>query len=346
MACKFIITIDTEVHVSNPAQDNPGSQIYGQTADGREVGISYMMDQLARRGFPATFFFTPYATHRWGEETLGAIARDITSRSFDLQLHTHVEETAWDGQIRPWMSDHPYEAQRGLIRMGIDRLTRWTGIAPTWHRAGQLGANRDTVRACAAEGLRGDSSFLYGWWQCDGIGLSRDERNLPREVEGIVELPITTFRTLPILRNYRPLDVNLCIIEELVGITRRAVARGTPYLVLLMHSFSFVRKVGASYHCQEAERAKFEALLDALGRIQGLEMTDLRRCGLDATALPRPSGFRSHDLRADVNWTYKRSWLHWDRGWKNRLLALFPLGVLLVVLILAGLVWSGAPFGR
>lgn len=321
---RLFITVDSEVCVYDPAVDTPDTQIWGATRDGMNYGITFIMDELASRGWTCTFFLNVYDSELWGEQAIAEIARTILARGFDLQLHTHVY-----GE----MSVHSFKEQCRLIREGSDRLQEWTGIRPIWHRAGNLSANRDTLRACAAEGFVGDSSYLYGWPQCAQIGatsgwrtsstaLYADSeetrlRNQLRDCEGVLEVPVTTFRTLPVLRNYRHLDIDACTFQELISIVRQAVKKNVSPVVLLMHSFSFVRRTECGYVPHDANIRKFRRLLETLKVMHDVSIETV--CTL------REPLFDSPEFTTGLVLTYHRAWAHFNRSWKHKLIALLPL---------------------
>jgi len=358
----LFITVDAEVCAYDPKVDTPETQIWGKTVDGAAYGIGFIMDELAARGWTCTFFLNVYDTNLWGEDPIAAIARTIIARGFDVQLHTHVEET---GHLKG-LSSFPLPDQCRILRQGADLLEKWTGVRPIWHRAGNLCANLDTLRACAAAGFVGDSSYLYGWPQCAelanrsqigatfqkkarrtcstalcaesegrrsqiGATSNANARNLIRQLYGILELPITTFRTLPLLHNYRHLDLDACTYQELISIVRQAVRQGLPHVVLLMHSFSFVRRTDRGYVANMENALKFKRFLSAVEQINGIEVVDLKGTNTPH-ANPLPQGERAPDLSSGLLLTYHRAWEHRGRSWKHKLLVLIPV-VLLVMLV-------------
>jgi len=360
MPTRLHITVDAEVCVYDPALDTPDTQIWGKTSDGGSFGIGFIMDELAARGWTCTFFLNVYDTDVWCEEPIATIARTIKARGFDVQLHTHIPlSSMWEGQSPAatvtgtvpaaslkGLSAYSLSDQRRLLREGADRLEHWTGIRPLWHRAGNLCANLDTVRACAAEGFAGDSSYLYGWPQCASLGAGDRLRNELRLLEGIRELPITTFRTLPVLHNYRHLDLDACTDRELIAITRQAARQGVPHIVLLLHSFSFVRRTDQGYVANEENIVKFRTLLRAAEGVKNLEVIALSALNtLHPNPLPLRPGHGKHegerkdamagegvfDLYSGLFLTYHRAWAHWGRSWKHKVMALAPLIVLLAV---------------
>ena len=340
---QLVITVDTEVRVGDKALDNPDTQIYGQTATGGTYGITYIMDRVSQHGAWCTFFVNVYDTDLWGQETVADVTREISRRSFDLELHTHVEHLDMYGRssasiVQRGMSECSFERQRGILRDGIARIHKWTGRCPSWHRAGDLYVNLQTLRACGEAGLYGDSSFLFGWSQCMGLGIGPAQRNLPHLFGEVLELPVTTFQALPLLHYFRHFSLDACTLNELIAVTKEAIRGKLKYLVLLMHSFSLVKKIGGGYVCHEENCEKLDGFLDFASRVEGLEITpicDLQKRGLEIVCSEEKTLTR--DLYTGFLLTYERAWRHWHRGMKNKVFALVPI---LACLAALGLVWA------
>ncbi len=333
MNTKLTFTIDVEVFVRDPALDNPDSQIYGRTHDGSEYGIRYIMDQLQKRSWSATFFFNVYDTRRWGESRWRDIACEINARGFDVQLHTHVEMLEWfTGRKLNNISDYSVEDQSRIIRHGADLLESWLGKRPTWHRAGNLGANRDTLSALASESFIGDSSFAGGWEACRDIGIPARQRNAIQRIGGVLEVPITTFQDLPWIPHYRQLDVNACILDEFKTVLRQAAVHGMSRPVLIMHSFSFVQKKGGQYLPRHDEIKKFEMFLEHLEQITDVHVTALASEIPASTDMEQPQN-HAYNLKTDLALTYKRAFLHRDRSLRNKLFTLLPFFFAVVLLV-------------
>jgi len=332
---KLIFSIDTEVGVYDSdfdaAIDNPESQMYGRTPQG-EYGIRYIMDKLAAHGCRGTFFLTPYEHRLWGEETLAQVARDITERGFDCQLHSHVDDLEWlVGARRKEIGEFGYEDQLSILRHGKDLLEKWTGKPLRWHRGGHLSCNRDTLRALEELGFFGDASFCQGWESCAMLGIDAARRNRPQRVGALWEMPLSTYRTLPCIQNYRHMDVNVSIVPELKKSVRQAIDGGLPYLVVLMHSNSFVRRVDGEYMLRDKSIVQFDEFLEFLSQQDGLEFTDLGSISADeiaAAAVHEPQ----QDLYSGYLLSYLRAAKQWRRGRKNQIFVAAPIVAALLAL--------------
>jgi hypothetical protein len=222
-----------------------------------------------------------------------------------------------------------------VLQEGVELLGEWIDKRPTWHRAGNLAATRDTLRACRAVGLLGDSSFAYGWPQSSDLGIRREQRNDIQSLEGVVELPVTTFQSLPLFDNFRYLELKACTLNELCTVTRHAVKLRMPHVVFVMHSFSLVRRVGSGYYAAEADLDRFRRYLDFVAAEPGLLVESF--CDLDLRSVAGPAD-ESPGGRLGTGFvlTYGRAWEHRKRGWKNRAILLAPVVASAVAL---GAVW-------
>jgi|GEM_PF-2456336 len=331
---KLIFSIDTEVCVYDEgfdaALDNPETQMYGRTPQG-DFGIHYIMDKLAAHGCRGTFFLTPYEHRMWGEETLAQVARDISERGFDCQLHSHVDDLEWlVGAEKKEIGEFGYDDQFTILQHGKKLLEQWTGKPVRWHRGGHLSCNRDTLRALEALEFFGDASFCQNWESCAELGITSERRNQPQRIGAIWEMPLSSYRTLPLIDNYRHMDINVSIVPELKKAVRQAVDGGLPYLVVLMHSNSFVRRVGDQYQARDASVAQFDEFLEFVGNQPGLKHTDLgsineREIAVAATCEPR------RDLYSGYLLSYLRAAKHWRRGRKNQIFVMAPVAATLLL---------------
>ncbi len=341
MTTRLIFSIDTEVSVRGNECDAPDVQIYGQCRDG-EFGINFIANELSRFGWQATYFLHVYDVHLWGEETYQKICDDIQTHGGDVQLHTHVENLSQiTGRQLDHISQYSLKEQRDLLRQGIENIKRWTGRKPLWHRAGNLGANRDTLRACAAEGLIGDSSYAYGWNNCSELERGFLNRNRLERQNGAWELPVTTAQCVTGLKMVRHFDINACSLEELKSVTKQAVDEGEPYLVMLMHSFSFITRAAdpADVRARNEEIEKLKAFLTWAATIDGLEVTTFSELTDDVL---KQSEIESRNtqpakLITGVVPTGRRVWRYRHRSRKSQLVCYAPF-VLLAAVALAFLI--------
>lgn len=169
MVTKVQFTVDTELSLKlfqegASAQENFDSSIAGKCRDG-EFGIFYQMDRLEAFGLTGVFFVDPMPALVYGPAVIARIVEPILQRGHEVQLHIHTEwlEFAQD-------HEHAHLRGRNIADFGLDdqisllsqarALLMMAGAPkPTAFRAGNFGANDDTLRALNAIGVQYDSSF-------------------------------------------------------------------------------------------------------------------------------------------------------------------------------------------
>ena len=319
---KLIISIDTEVSGSILNIDTPDRQFYGKIDGGRELGVNYIMDTLSFYGWKCTFFISVFDSYKWGEEILEGLVRNIVDRGFDVQLHTHIEfDNKWK---KSFLKNYDLDKQVQFICKGKELLTKWSGKTPLWHRAGHLAADNNTLEACRNLGLN-DSSYAYGWSTCEDLKKDPIFRNTLDYTNGIYELPLTTFRTISGLNHFRVLDINNCVLAELVSVIDQAIAEEAEYIVLLMHSFSFVRRKSNKYISRSREVNRFERLLKYCQNKKEIEV-----CGYESIIFSSKASNESFDPVSGFLPTYLNAFINIQKGRVNWFIVLFPFILIIV----------------
>ena len=215
---QFIVTIDTETYLVDGNLVPFDPNIYGTFPDGT-YGTERFMDVCDQYGARATFFVDVYMHHRYGHDPVAELCAKIHERGHDVQLHTH---TSWlPGSRSDLLNHYEYDEQVEILTEGRDLIEEWTGRTPRAFRAGAYGANLDTIRALKKTGFTIDSSYFPGHRNCE---LSRQidsgVTNSPFLIEGILELPVTTYWLLntPLKRKNSKVDFNACSLSELQNV--------------------------------------------------------------------------------------------------------------------------------
>ncbi|UVI40379.1 polysaccharide deacetylase family protein [Qipengyuania spongiae] len=197
------ITIDTEYSYGLAARKRPVSHaenfarsISCETPDGA-VGIGYQMDVFDRYGIKGVFFVDPMPAFVYGVEAIADIVGPIVARGHDVQLHLHAEWLALAGNANPLgnrtgrnIRDFAFEEQCQLIDHARGVLMAAGAPRPVAFRAGNYGANDDTLRALAELGFTHETSHCPGIAASEcGIALGAEDRH-PMARHGVVEVPI------------------------------------------------------------------------------------------------------------------------------------------------------------
>jgi hypothetical protein len=248
-----MITVDTEYasgYVASGDADSCGENfarcLSCDTPSGA-VGIHYQMEIMDRHGLKAVFFVDPMPALVWGDEAVERIVTPILARGHDVQLHLHTEWLALAGRSSPIapgrtgrnLADFTCGEQEALIGWAAERLVSAGARYPLAFRAGNYGANDDTLRALARLGIAFDSSFAPALVGGDcGIGLGRDDL-APVSREGVRELPIAAIAARGGLRHAQ---LTALSISELKAAIRHARDADWAAFVLVSHSFEMMNR--------------------------------------------------------------------------------------------------------
>ncbi|NRR30564.1 hypothetical protein HSX11_10225 [Oxalobacteraceae bacterium] len=252
------LTVDTELWPAQagwPRRPLPASKhdfseelavdIHGQTSAGC-YGLPYQIGCFNRHGLRATYFVEALFSQReGGAAALAHICGLIQRGGHEVQLHLHGEWLAeLDHPVQPrrhcqYLSQLPLAAQSELIKTGIAALAQAGVPGVQAFRAGSYGANLDTLRALAQNGMHVDSSYnpsyLNGQW-----GSRRIDQ--PCRIDGVWEFPIASFHDFA--RHSRHAQLSACSSAELRHALLSAWRARWPAFVIVLHSFELIRKNG------------------------------------------------------------------------------------------------------
>jgi peptidoglycan/xylan/chitin deacetylase (PgdA/CDA1 family) len=264
-----LLTVDTEADI-HQGRIIPLEQMVYCRVNGVEYGINRMMDIAERYDATMTFFVSVFEHRRLGMEPVKKVCKDIHQRGHDVQLHTHPN---WIYEHR-FMWGYPLEKQIELIREGKEVIYESIGKYPIAHRAGGFGANEETLIALTENGIKVDSTFLYGRYS--RLNHSKFQPNNVSKFHGVLEIPVTVFNQFKIgnIQPKRPFDINANSFSELIFVLNSARKLGIPFVNLLMHSFSFVYfgKDRQNLRPNNHDLKKFEKLLHYINVQDGFEV--------------------------------------------------------------------------
>ncbi|WP_156840792.1 polysaccharide deacetylase family protein [Novosphingobium aquimarinum] len=283
------LTIDTEFSsgmfgqgAARDWEDNFRTCIACETSKG-DVGIFYQMDVADRHGLKLVFFVDPMPALVWGIEPIKRVVGPILERGHDVQLHLHTEWLAF-AESNPLgsrtgknLADFSAEDQLVLLTVALETLMAAGAPFPTAFRAGNYGADDNTLRCLSQLDIPFDTSFPPGLDQSD-CRLSFGAHVLtPTQMHGVTELPIGAISSRGDSR--RHVQLTAMSDWELRDATRHAVAAGWPALVIVSHSFEMMnRKRGTS---NRIVRYRFEQYCEWLAGQSAARTADLRDPGLN-----------------------------------------------------------------
>jgi hypothetical protein len=118
------------------------------------------MDVFERHGIKAVFFVDPMPALVWGTAAIEDVVGPIVVRGHDVQLHIHTEWLELAGDANPLgmrtgmnIKDFGVEEQCVLLDYARGVLIAAGAPGPVAFRAGNYGANDDTLRALAQLGI-------------------------------------------------------------------------------------------------------------------------------------------------------------------------------------------------
>jgi hypothetical protein len=293
-------TIDTEYepgftarHGRDSRRANFERSILGLTADG-DAGINYQMNMFDEHGLKAVFFVDPMPALLWGTGAIADIVEPILERGHDVQLHLHTEWLALAGAANPLgrrcganLKDFTFEEQCRLIDWARTALMDAGAPPPVAFRAGNFGANDDTLRALAALGLSHDSSHSPGFAAspCE-IGLGPGHRRPVRRL-GVIEVPVGCIED--VAEGLRHTQLTALSLRELLGAVRHARDHDINDLTLVSHSFELLCR--DRVRINRIVKRRFDRLCEALGAMRGVGTTTyaLHRPTARQHPYPRPA---------------------------------------------------------
>lgn len=248
---KVFITVDTEHSIGGafryPNLNPVGNEkrIFGKFGN-HFYGIPLIMDIADKYGLPVVFFLEVLNHHYFGKNESRQVCEYILDRGHDVQLHLHPvylnfkEDHPECLKFKDNMSFYSLNEQIELLGEGKHLLEEYGVKNVTAFRAGNYGANIDTLKALSENGFLFDSSYNLAFPNKSRL-ISNDVFNDITKIEGIFELPITCFNEkLPLLVNkVVPMDINAASFSEMKEMLIYASKNNFKCVTIIFHSFSF-----------------------------------------------------------------------------------------------------------
>ena len=276
---RLYITIDTEYSFGLARrmggagrEENLARNVLGKVPGGA-LGIHYQMDLFDRQGLKGVFFVDPMPALVWGTEAVADVVGPIVARGHDVQLHLHSEwlELAGSASILPGRTGSnlhafSFEEQCRLIDYARDVLMAAGAPRPVAFRAGNYGANDDTLRALAELGIAFDTSHSPGiaGGQCR-ISMGPDDRRVC-DCLGVTEVPIGAICAGA--GGLRHFQLTALTHGEILAALGHACAQQQSQITLVSHSFELLSR--DRLRANRFVQRRFERLCAGIGRIAGL----------------------------------------------------------------------------
>lgn len=278
---RVFITIDTEyssgLYTGRSQADraeNFGRSIACVTPDG-SAGIDHKLTLLAQHGQKAVFFVDPMPALVWGVAAIEDIVGPIIAAGQDVQLHCHTEWLEHAGPDNPLASgatgknltDFTFEDQCAIIDYARATLIAAGAPAPVAFRAGNYGANDETLRALATLGIGYDSSHcpaLVGTGACQ-ISLGAEDTD-PVGHMGVIEVPVGAIGAMG--GGLRHAQITALTLAEQLCAIRHARDCGRGSFTLVSHSFELINR--RRLMVNHIVRRRFIGLVKALASMRGV----------------------------------------------------------------------------
>lgn len=273
------LTIDTEYSAALaqgpgavPREENFRRAIAGRVSGG-EAGIFFQMDVLERHGCKGVFFVDPLPGLLWGTRAIADIVGPIVERGHDVQLHCHTEWLALAGERNPLdrktgrnMADFSLDDQVRILEIARDLLVSAGAPPPVAFRAGNYGANDDTLRALRRVVIAYDTSHCPGIaGSACRIGLGAQDRSPLRRL-GVIEVPVGCIDGRS--GRLRHAQVTALSLREMCEAVVHARDAGLAAFTVVSHSFELLSQDRTRVN--SIVRRRFERLCRAIETTPGV----------------------------------------------------------------------------
>jgi len=312
------LTVDTEiwpfatdwpVNALPPSKSDFSAEIAcyirGQTGSG-DYGVQFQMELLNRNKLKATYFVEALFAGRAGARPLRDIVGQVQAAGHEVQLHVHTEwlrelaDPDLPAEFQQHIREFSEEVQTRIIAKGIANLRQAGARNVCAFRAGNYGANLETLRALARNGIVFDTSHNACFLDTECQIRTDEPLQQPTMIDGVYEFPVSVFSDYP--GHVRPAQVCACSFQELEAALLQAWRAGWYSFVIVWHSFELMRRVR-----EPGRRApdwmhirRFEQLCGFLAANREKFRTAVFS-EIDARTLP--SNGRSHPLTSPLRYT-------------------------------------------
>jgi hypothetical protein len=258
-------------------------------------GVPRIMDILEENGLRGTFFIEVFAAMNGFHSELAKAYCDIVKRDHDVQLHLHpIHYYYWmrqKGQLdietlpveKDMIGTLPPDSQLEMLKKGISLFRELVGRSPIAFRAGNFGADMNTLDALERIGIRIDSSFNAACTKGSCRLESGGAINRPWQHGALWEIPVTTFETGAWgIRGWKPLNINAVSLWEMTHALEQVERIGLTTATFIAHSFSLFKTADPQFRRLRPDRLvlrRFQGLCRFLkersGRFPAVRFSDL-----------------------------------------------------------------------
>ncbi|MDA0578701.1 MAG: hypothetical protein O3B24_11460 [Verrucomicrobia bacterium] len=293
-----ILTIDVESYTGD----------YAREVFAGGLGLDFIVQACRRQGMVGTFFVEALGATRWGREPLQRIVADLNAAGQDVQLHLHPVVARIEGfeDHEDVLCHRDRATQTMLLARGLAELRACGAHNVLAFRAGDLGANVDTLAAMEAAGLRVSANRDLD--QKSSIRSRLNDhfpaRNDLSRRDGILDIPVTALRSpLPMLDGpWRHMEISAMGLGEMCHGLDRLARAGYACAGILTHPGEFFRQAGGRCVPIAKNCRRLEGVLAHVGRRPGMRWTSVAAMAARADV----SSASPPDVRAPLAWSLAR----------------------------------------
>jgi hypothetical protein len=218
--------------------------IYGPTPRG-DYGLPFQLKLYKQYELKSVFLVDAMFASVFGLSYLQDVVDLIRDAGQEVQLHIHTEwveraDSLLPGKAGRNMRDFSREDQGILVEKAIENMQACGVHGLSTFRAGNFGANWDTLDALGEHGIVYDTSYNIPY-----IGSTCDLKTEPPLVQpavfrGVIEFPISFFEQGT--GNYRHAQVGSCSFSELASMMDQALSKGWHSFQILSHNFELLNQ--------------------------------------------------------------------------------------------------------
>ncbi|MEL6237809.1 MAG: hypothetical protein AAFQ90_04355 [Pseudomonadota bacterium] len=294
---RVYITIDTECcsgfagDLSEEARADVFVRSFSGGSGKESAGVPYQLRRLRETEQNAVFFVDPMPALIWGTAAIEDMVGPILEAGQDVQLHLHTEWLALAGDRNPLPSkrtgvnlfEFTLDDQRTLLAYAREQLMAAGAPAPVAFRAGNYGANDDTLRALGELSIAYDTSHCPALPGAARISLGPEHRE-PLAHCGLIEVPVGSIATHS-HNGQRHGQITALSLAEMRAAIRHARDTGRETLTLVSHSFELFNRTTLGVN--RIVRRRFDGLCAFLRDEAGVATATYRDDPPQISAAPR-----------------------------------------------------------
>lgn len=244
---KVFLTIDTEVwEFYQDIEKNVSSGLWGITEDG-EYGLNFQLETFEKYNLKATFFVEPFFSYHSGKKPLETAINNIQASNQEIGLHIHTEWLS-GVDVLPFdldivhrnIGDFDLPSQVTLIEHARSMIFNYSDNDACCFRAGNYGADNNTLKALHEVGITFDSSYNEPYLNAPCKIITDEILTSPKSIYNTIEIPVSHFQDYP--THKRHLQLSACSFSEIKDVLLSNWHAEQFSCVIVLHSFEWISR--------------------------------------------------------------------------------------------------------